>query len=27
MAFQVARVPTYGVKVTNSLKDKVVGRA
>jgi len=27
MALQVARVPAYGVKVTNSLKGKVVGRA
>lgn len=27
MALKVARVPAYGVKVTNSLKGKVVGRA
>ena len=27
MALKVARVPAYGVKVTNSLKNKVVGRA
>jgi len=27
MALKVARVPAYGVKFTNSLKGKVVGRA
>jgi len=27
MALKTARVPAYGVKVTNSLKSKVVGRA
>ena len=27
MALKVARVPAYGVKVTNSLRGKVVGRA